>query len=125
MMSSITKHLILLLHISLFSIQLSGQGAAPSSAIESAAKKVLLPYIQKQAIWAMEEQPITVTASTSSRSSGGKHDFFSEGDYFVFNGQSDSAYLYRQNQLIYKWKPLLGTFDFFGSKGQLREKHKL
>ena len=30
-----------------------------------------------------------------------------------------------QNQLIYKWKPLLGTFDFFGSKGQLREKHKL
>lgn len=50
---------------------------------------------------------------------------FSEGDYFVFNGQSDSAYLYRQNQLIYKWKPLLGTFDFFGSKGQLREKHKL
>ena len=50
---------------------------------------------------------------------------FTEGDYFVFNGQSDSAYLYRQNQLIYEWKPMLGTFDFFGSKGRLREKHKL
>ena len=93
-MSSITKHLIVLLHISLFSIQLSGQGAAPSSAIEPAAKKVLLPYIQKQAIWAMEEHPITVTASTSNRSSGGKHDFFSEGDYWWPNPVSaDSPYL--------------------------------
>ena len=93
-MSSITKHLIVLLYLSLFSIQLSGQSAAPSPAIESAAKKVLLPYIQKQAIWAMEEQPITVTASTSSRSSGGKHDFFSEGDYWWPNPVSaDSPYL--------------------------------
>src|SRR2546430_16474009 len=28
------------------------------------------------------EQPVTVTASSSPRSSGGKHDFFSEGDYW-------------------------------------------
>lgn len=28
------------------------------------------------------EQPITVTASSSDRSAGGKHDFFSEGDYW-------------------------------------------
>ena len=28
------------------------------------------------------EQPITVTASSSGRSAGGKHDFFSEGDYW-------------------------------------------
>ncbi len=30
----------------------------------------------------LREPPITVTASTSSRSAGGKHDYFSEGDYW-------------------------------------------
>jgi hypothetical protein len=30
----------------------------------------------------MHEQPVTVTASSSSRSAGGKHDYFSEGDYW-------------------------------------------
>ena len=30
----------------------------------------------------LSEAPITITASTSPRSSGGVHDFFSEGDYW-------------------------------------------
>jgi hypothetical protein len=30
----------------------------------------------------LSEKPITITASTSSRSAGGPHDFFSEGDYW-------------------------------------------
>jgi hypothetical protein len=30
----------------------------------------------------LDEQPATVTASSSPRSAGGKHDFFSEGDYW-------------------------------------------
>ena len=30
----------------------------------------------------MTQQPVSVTASYSSRSAGGKHDFFSEADYF-------------------------------------------
>src|SRR4029453_14912181 len=30
----------------------------------------------------LREQPVTVTASSSERSAGGKHDFFSEGDYW-------------------------------------------
>src|SRR4051812_34429677 len=30
----------------------------------------------------LAEKPITVTASQSPRSAGGKHDFFSEGDYW-------------------------------------------
>jgi hypothetical protein len=30
----------------------------------------------------LNEQPVTITASSSSRSAGGKHDFFSEGDYW-------------------------------------------
>jgi hypothetical protein len=35
-----------------------------------------------EAAWAMQQQPVTVTASSSPRSAGGKHDFFSEADYF-------------------------------------------
>ena len=96
------------------------QGSLIQKVTKTLSKQVLL-----DANRAVQEEPVTVTSASCERSKGGKHDFFSEGDYFVFNGQSDSAYLYRQNQLIYKWKPLLGTFDFFGSKGQLREKHKL
>jgi len=30
----------------------------------------------------LKEKPITITASSSSRSAGGRHDFFSEGDYW-------------------------------------------
>ena len=30
----------------------------------------------------LREDPVTVTASSSPRSAGGKHDFFSEGDYW-------------------------------------------
>ena len=30
----------------------------------------------------LEERPITITASSSPRSAGGRHDFFSEGDYW-------------------------------------------
>src|SRR5688572_4640300 len=30
----------------------------------------------------LKEKPITITASFSARSAGGRHDFFSEGDYW-------------------------------------------
>ncbi|GAB3959545.1 hypothetical protein GCM10028805_55860 [Spirosoma harenae] len=42
----------------------------------------LKPHILAEARWAMRQEPITVTAQTSPRSAGGKHDFFSEGDYW-------------------------------------------
>lgn len=42
----------------------------------------LRPYILKEAAWALSQQPITVTTETSPRSVGGKHDFYSEGDYW-------------------------------------------
>lgn len=38
--------------------------------------------ILKAANQYLKEEPITVTASSSPRSAGGKHDFFSEGDYW-------------------------------------------
>ncbi|MGA0559697.1 alginate lyase family protein [Larkinella sp. VNQ87] len=42
----------------------------------------LKPTILAEAHWAMQQQPVTVTAQTSPRSTGSKHDFFSEGDYW-------------------------------------------
>jgi len=96
MMSSVAKYFVLLLNVALLSVQLSAQTAAPSSIMSSAAAKVLKPYVKKEASWAMDQLPVTVTASTSSRSSGGKHDFFSEGDYWWPNPKSaDSPYIQR------------------------------
>lgn len=52
------------------------------SEIEKAAETVLKKQIMTEAAWAMKQEPITVTASFCPRSAGGKHDFFSEADYF-------------------------------------------
>jgi hypothetical protein len=50
--------------------------------------------ILKEAAWAMQQQPITVTAETCTRSNGGKHDFYSEGDYWWPNPQNpDGPYI--------------------------------
>jgi hypothetical protein len=44
----------------------------------------------------LKEQPITITASTSPRSAGGVHDFFSEGDYWWPDpANSDGPYIQR------------------------------
>src|SRR5262252_10937668 len=40
------------------------------------------PRVLKAASRYLAERPVTVTASSSPRSAGGKHDFFSEGDYW-------------------------------------------
>jgi hypothetical protein len=42
----------------------------------------LKEHILKEAAWALSQKPETVTASRASRSAGGKHDFYSEGDYW-------------------------------------------
>lgn len=48
----------------------------------SVATKVVKAAIMEEAAWAMSQLPITVTASSSPRANGGKHDFYSEGDYW-------------------------------------------
>jgi hypothetical protein len=40
------------------------------------------PRVLKAANRYLNEKPVTVTAASSPRSAGGKHDFFSEGDYW-------------------------------------------
>ena len=56
-------------------------------ALWAASPLVDLAVIDRQRILTaadkyLKEHPITVTASSSPRSTGGKHDFFSEGDYW-------------------------------------------
>jgi hypothetical protein len=43
---------------------------------------VLRKSIMDEAAWAMQQEPVTITAQICSRSAGGKHDFYSEGDYW-------------------------------------------
>ena len=65
-----------------------------SSFFQKDVIKVLKNKILLEAEEALKQQPITVTAQTSSRSAGGKHDFFSEGDYWWPNPVSvDSPYI--------------------------------
>ncbi|MBT1699398.1 alginate lyase family protein [Fulvivirgaceae bacterium PWU4] len=60
---------------------------------------VLKDQVLSQAAWALKEQPVTVTAAVSPRSAGGKHDFFSEADYWWPDpAQPDGPYIQRDGQ---------------------------
>src|SRR6266542_2691251 len=62
------------------------QSALALSALRAAGKFDLAalerPRVLKAANRYLTEKPVTVTAASSPRSAGGKHDFFSEGDYW-------------------------------------------
>ncbi|CAH0132955.1 hypothetical protein SRABI27_00082 [Pedobacter sp. Bi27] len=64
-----------------FSVNILNKGKLPAD-IKKQTIALLKKQILNQAKWAMEQEPITITASFSPRSAGGKHDFFSEADYF-------------------------------------------
>ena len=67
---------------------------SPSSDIKKEVTGILKKHIMEEAMWAMQQKPETVTANISPRTSGGKHDFFSEGDYWWPNPASaDSPYI--------------------------------
>jgi hypothetical protein len=83
--------------IAIFLLACSAQQNVTIDSADSFKKEVaetLRQQIMEEAAWAMQQQPTTVTAQTSSRSAGGKHDFFSEGDYWWPNTVSvDSPYI--------------------------------
>lgn len=56
--------------------------AIPATDFSKRASAVLKKQVLKEAQWAMVQKPITITATPSLKSAGGKHDFFSESDYF-------------------------------------------
>lgn len=55
---------------------------AQKKTIKNDVIDVLKQQILKEANQDLKEKPITITAYVSSRSAGGKHDFYSEGDYW-------------------------------------------
>lgn len=76
---------------------LSGASAQNGTAeISKQATALLKAQVLKEAQWALQQQPVTVTADSSARSSGGRHDFFSEADYFWPDPKNpDGAYIER------------------------------
>ena len=77
----------------LFSCSASHKNAGTSS-FKNEVVNTLRKQILIEAAWALQQEPITVTAQSSPRSAGGKHDFFSEGDYWWPNPKSaDSPYI--------------------------------
>lgn len=72
---------------------------AKKTSIAQQATAVLKEQVRKEAAWAMQQQPVTVTAESSPRSAGGKHDFFSEADYFWPNPKNpDGPYINRDGE---------------------------
>lgn len=73
----------------------------PASRLAGAAQRFDLiaierPRVLRAANEYLKAEPITVTAATSPRSAGGKHDFFSEGDYWWPDPKnSDGPYIQR------------------------------
>lgn len=60
--------------------------AEKKSPFESVTQQKIIDDVRKETIEKanqfLKEEPVTVTASTCKRSAGGKHDFYSEGDYW-------------------------------------------
>jgi hypothetical protein len=74
----------------------NNKSVSDQSPVEKAAEALLKKQTLTEAAWAMQQQPVTITASSSPRSAGGQHDFFSEADYFWPNPQNpDGAYINR------------------------------
>ncbi|MXV50159.1 alginate lyase [Pedobacter sp. HMF7647] len=71
--------LILLMQASCFQKQLA---QVNDRYVEKEAETVLRNQVLKNAEWAMQQEPLTITSVTCPRSAGDKHDFFSEADYF-------------------------------------------
>src|SRR5690349_6433912 len=78
--------------------------ALPLARLAPGAEKFDLAAIErgrvlKAAARYLSEQPVTVTASSSPRSAGGKHDFFSEGDYWWPDPKNpDGPYIQRDGE---------------------------
>src|SRR5829696_9204136 len=89
------KNLIAIICLFLFACSTQNKTSDVSATpFKKEVAETLRQQIMNEAAWAMQQEPITVTAQTSPRSAGGKRDFFSEGDYWWPNPVSvDSPYI--------------------------------
>ncbi|WP_420151942.1 alginate lyase family protein [Siphonobacter sp.] len=68
---------MLLLGLTLVATHALGQAG-----LNAEIRKTLRACVRAEVRWALQQPPRTVTAQTSPRSAGGRHDFYSEGDYW-------------------------------------------
>ncbi len=69
---------------------------SPAPSLEKEITEALRKHVLSEAAWALQQQPVTVTSQSCPRSAGGKHDFFSEGDYWWPDPNSaDAPYIQR------------------------------
>jgi len=55
--------------------------------------------ILREASWAMRQKPVTITSTIATRSAGGRHDFYSEGDYWWPDPKNpDGPYIRRDGE---------------------------
>jgi hypothetical protein len=80
MMKLIKIIVVLVFLLPIFTI--SADGATPKGNIEKGMIIVLRTEVLVRAELALKQVPQTITMSVCKRSAGGKHDFFSEGDYW-------------------------------------------
>ena len=80
----IRRFCIYLILLNALVIAAQGQTAFDVAAFEKAR-------VIKAANEYLKEKPVTITASTSPRSAGGRHDFFSEGDYWWQNPENPNG----------------------------------
>lgn len=91
------KPFCLLLCLSFF--VLFGEVEAKGFNWKKETQAVLKKSVLKNAAWAMKQVPEIVTASVCERSTGGKHDFYSEGDYWWPDPQNpDGKYIRRDGE---------------------------
>ena len=88
-MKTILKSILIALVFSLF-------GCAPKMNLTNLNLKkqmelVLKKQILDEAAWAMQQEPITVSATFCPRSAGGTNDFYSEGDYWWPDSKNPEA----------------------------------
>ncbi|AOM78918.1 alginate lyase family protein [Pedobacter steynii] len=76
------KKRLSLLVFTLLGILVSLTAFAQKGTVGKEVLQTLKKTVLEQAAWAMQQQPVTVTAAGSARSAGGIHDFYSEGDYW-------------------------------------------
>ncbi len=84
---------LILFSLLVVSSKMMAQSSMNTSLFEE-VKQVLSKSVNDKAKWALAQKPITITAYNSARSAGGKHDFYSEGDYWWPNPKHpDSPYI--------------------------------
>ncbi|MFD2162310.1 alginate lyase family protein [Paradesertivirga mongoliensis] len=76
------KRLICILLFVAFLLPVAGGEKLLTKKYKKQTERVLRSHILEEATWALTQMPLTVTAQSSLRSAGTKHDFFSEGDYW-------------------------------------------